>query len=83
MKKRPQTFKLICSVLPPRFGVTLFYSTPPVKVEQLPVIAWPRREKIKTQVEKIKTQWEKNIIYFPPVEIRRYCHKKDCVPQEK
>ncbi len=32
-------------------------STPPVKVEQL--IAWPRREKIKTQREKIKTQGEK------------------------
>ena len=32
-------------------------STPPAKVEQL--IAWPRREKMKTQGEKIKTQWEK------------------------
>jgi hypothetical protein len=29
-------------------------STPPAKVEQL--IAWPRREKMKTQGEKIKTQ---------------------------
>ncbi len=29
-------------------------STPPAKVEQL--IAWPRREKIKTQGEKIKAQ---------------------------
>ncbi len=32
-------------------------STPPTKVEQL--IAWPRREKMKTQGEKIKTQGEK------------------------
>ena len=32
-------------------------STPPAKVEQL--IAWPRREKMKTQGEKIKTQGEK------------------------
>jgi hypothetical protein len=32
-------------------------STPPAKVEQL--IAWPRREKMKTQGEKIKTQWQK------------------------
>jgi len=31
--------------------------TPPAKVEQL--IAWPRREKRKTQGEKIKTQGEK------------------------
>jgi hypothetical protein len=31
--------------------------TPPAKVEQL--IAWPRREKMKTQGEKIKTQGEK------------------------
>ena len=31
--------------------------TPPAKVEQL--IAWPRREKIKTQGEKMKTQGEK------------------------
>jgi hypothetical protein len=26
-EKSPPTFKLICSVLPPRFGVTLFYGT--------------------------------------------------------
>ena len=32
-------------------------STPPAKVEQL--IAWPRREKMKTQGEKIKTQGQK------------------------
>ncbi len=32
-------------------------STPPAKVEQLN--AWPRREKMKTQGEKIKTQREK------------------------
>ncbi len=32
-------------------------STPPAKVEQL--IAWPRREKLKTQGKKIKTQGEK------------------------
>jgi hypothetical protein len=32
-------------------------STPPAKVEQL--IAWPTREKMKTQGEKIKTQGEK------------------------
>ncbi len=32
-------------------------STPPAKVEQL--IAWPRREKMKTKGEKIKTQGEK------------------------
>ncbi len=32
-------------------------STPPAKVEQL--IAWPRREKMKTQGEKINTQGEK------------------------
>ena len=32
-------------------------STPPAKVEQL--IAWPRREKMKTQGKKIKTQGEK------------------------
>jgi hypothetical protein len=44
-----------------------------VKVEQL--IARPRRKKIKTQGE--------NIIYFPPVGIRKYCHKKDCVQREK
>ncbi len=31
--------------------------TPPEKVEQL--IAWPRREKMKTQGEKIKTQGDK------------------------
>ncbi len=31
--------------------------TPPAKVEQL--IAWPRREKMKTQGEKIKTQGKK------------------------
>ncbi len=45
-------------------------STPPAKVEQL--IAWPRREKMKTQGEKIKTRAKikrgKNIIYFPPAE---------------
>jgi hypothetical protein len=32
-------------------------STPPAKEDQL--IAWPRREKMKTQGEKIKTQGEK------------------------
>jgi hypothetical protein len=32
------------------------------------LIAWPRREKR---------------IYFPPVEIRRYCHKKRLCPGEK
>ncbi len=32
-------------------------SKPPAKVEQL--IAWPRREKMKTHGEKIKTQREK------------------------
>ncbi len=32
-------------------------STPHAKVEQF--IAWRRREKMKTQGEKIKTQWEK------------------------
>ncbi len=26
-EKNPPPFKLICSVLPPRFGVTLFYGT--------------------------------------------------------
>jgi len=31
-------------------------STPPAKVEQL--IAWPRKKKMKTQGEKIKTQGE-------------------------
>jgi hypothetical protein len=44
-------------------------STPPAKVEQL--IAWPRREKMKTREKnkdtggKIKTGG-KNILYFPP-----------------
>jgi len=63
-------------------------STPPAKVEQL--IAWPRREKRKTQGEKIKTQGEKrqrgkNIIYFPPVEILSSdtVTKEDCVQREK
>ncbi len=32
-------------------------NTPPAKVEQL--IAWPRREKMKSQGEKIKTQGQK------------------------
>jgi hypothetical protein len=50
------------------------HSTPAVKVEQL--IAWPRRKKI-------KTQGGKNIIYFPPVEIHRYCHKKRLCPVGK
>jgi hypothetical protein len=34
-----------------------FPRTPPAKVEQL--LAWPRREKMKTQGEKIKTQGQK------------------------
>ena len=38
-------------------------TTPPAKVEQL--IAWPRREKMKTQGEKIKTQGEKYHIFSP------------------
>jgi hypothetical protein len=37
----------------------------------------------KTQRVKNKDTGGKNIIYFPPVGIRRYCHKKDCVQQEK
>jgi hypothetical protein len=44
-----------------------------VKVEQL--IAWPRREKIKAQGEKI--------LYFPPVKICRYCLKKRLCPAGK
>jgi hypothetical protein len=59
-------------------GKEYFPPVPPVKVEQL--IAWPRG--------KIKTHWEKkdrgkNIIYFPPVEIRRYCYKKRLCPAGK
>ena len=63
-------------------------STPPAKVEQL--IAWPRREKMKTQGEKKDTGGKiktggKNIIYFPPVEILSSdtVTKKDCVQREK
>jgi hypothetical protein len=39
------------------------YFPPPAKVEQL--IAWPRREKMKTQGEKIKTQGEKYHKFSP------------------
>ena len=61
-------------------------STPPVKVEQL--IAWPRREKFKTQGEKIKTHGEKKtegekISYIFRNTQLRYCYKKDCVQREK
>ncbi len=56
-----------------------FPSTPPVKVEQL--IAWPRG-KNKDTVGK-KDTGGKNIIFFPPVEIRRYCHKKRLCPVGK
>jgi hypothetical protein len=63
-------------------------STPPAKVEQL--IAWPRREKMKTRGKnkdtggKIKTEGEK-ISFFPPVEILSSdtVTKKDCVQGEK
>jgi hypothetical protein len=48
-------------------------STRSVKVEQL--IAWPRREKIKTR--------GKRPFYFPPVKIRRYCRKKRLCPAGK
>ncbi len=56
-------------------------STPPVKVEQL--IAWPRREKFKTQGEKIKTHGEKktegkNIIYFPKYSAQILLQKRLC-----
>jgi hypothetical protein len=61
-------------------------STPPAKVEQL--IAWPRREKMKTQGEKIKTHGEKKtegekISYIFRNTQLRYCYKKDCVQREK
>jgi hypothetical protein len=49
-------------------------STPPVKVEQL--IEWPRREKIKTQGEKIS-------YIFPQLEYADTVTKKDCVQREK
>ncbi len=58
-------------------------STPPAKVEQL--IAWPRREKMKTRGKNKDTGEKKtegeNIIYFPPVEILSSdtVTKKDCV----
>jgi hypothetical protein len=51
-----------------------FPSTPPVKVEQL--IAWPRREKIKTQREKIS-------YIFPQLKYADTVTKKDCVQREK
>ncbi len=69
------------SMLPAEVEVTHFYGTiqhgqgekhrlrffspftPPAKVEQL--IAWPRREKMKTQGEKIKTQGKKYHIFSP------------------
>ena len=61
-------------------------STPPVKVEQL--IAWPRRDKIKTQGEKIKTRGKiktggKISYIFPQLEYADTVTKKDCVQREK
>ncbi len=49
-------------------------STPPVKVEQL--IAWSRREKIKTQGEKIS-------YIFPRLKHANTVTEKDCVQREK
>ncbi len=49
-------------------------STPPVKIVQL--IAWPKREKIKTQGEKIKTQGVKISYIFAQLNTQILSQKK-------
>jgi hypothetical protein len=56
-------------------------SSPPVKVEQL--IAGPRREKIKIQGVKIKTQGKKISYIFPQLNYSDTVTKKDCVQRKK
>jgi hypothetical protein len=56
-------------------SLLLYFPPESTVCESRTIIAWPKG--------KNKDTGGKNIIYYPPVEIHRYCHKKRLCPAGK